>query len=124
MTADGPTRREFSLCLTAPIRPRCQSEGRKQGHGRSDAADVGNLPNMTTTFLQAQTVHPVVSGIEDVISSLRRGLKSCCFLAIGCRKLGIAFTFACAARVRGRRKFPDRELFVPVRDPWWPAEPG
>ena len=48
---------------------------------------------------RADRFHRVVSGIEDAISSLRHGLKSRRFLAIGCRKLGIAFTFACAARV-------------------------
>jgi hypothetical protein len=58
MTAGCSTRREISLCLTAHIRPSCQNDGRKQGHGRSDAADVGNLPNMTTTFLHAQTGSP------------------------------------------------------------------
>ena len=58
MTAGCSTRREISLCLTAHIRPNCQNDGREQGHGRSDAADVGNLPNMTTTFLHAQTGSP------------------------------------------------------------------
>jgi hypothetical protein len=58
MTAGRSTRRDISRCLTAHIRPSCQNDGRKQGHGRSDAADVGNLPSMTTTFLHAQTGLP------------------------------------------------------------------
>jgi hypothetical protein len=55
MTAGRSRRRGISLCLIAHIWPSCQNDGRKPDHGRSDAADVGNLPNMTTTFLHAQT---------------------------------------------------------------------
>jgi hypothetical protein len=76
---------------------------RRGGCGKSSEHDH-YFPSRADRFTR------VVSGIENVISSLRRGLKSCCFLAIGCRKLGIAFTFACAARVCRRRKLPDEEL--------------
>src|SRR4051812_37313906 len=55
MTAGRSRRRGIFLCLIAHIWPSCQNDGRKPDHGRSDAADVGNLPNMTTTFLHAQT---------------------------------------------------------------------
>jgi hypothetical protein len=43
--------------------------------------------------------------VQSDILSFRGGMKSLCFLAFACQKLGTAFTFTCTARAYHRRKF-------------------
>ena len=75
---------------------------RRGGCGKSSEHDhyfPSRADRFTGLFLESRMSFQVSDWTES------RG-----FLAIGCRKLGIAFTFACAARVCRRRKFPDQEL--------------